>query len=171
VSEQNKAQIGNEENMDAVKAAMTAHQQVQLAGNLKEGVPIDFTSLEGNRYTGVIVFKKPDMFDFMKMGARKSEILRMAGVKDLYLVDEPIKYMAHVISTLEIVATKRPEWLLKPTEIKEPELLYHVFGKYSEWENTFRKDLPRVSTDDSEASEGAQAMGTSEVPVSGDTTD
>jgi hypothetical protein len=165
VSAKAKTPIGNEDNMVAIRAAMEAQEKAQLGGNLKEGVPIDFTSLEGNHYAGVIVFKKPDMFDFMRMGARKSEILRLAGVRDLTLVDEPIKFMAQVISTLEIVAVKRPEWLLKPSEIKEPELLYHVFGKYSEWENAFRKDFSRESTDDSETTEGTEDVGASEVSV------
>ncbi|MNN50856.1 hypothetical protein D3C81_1654630 [compost metagenome] len=94
--------------------------------------------------------------DYMKMGGHKSEIYRQAGVKDISLVDSTVKFMAHVLSTLNAVIAKRPEWLVNLEQIQEPEILYHVFGKYEEWENSFRKPVESPETHgDSETTPGA----------------
>lgn len=154
--------LGNEAQMAEVRKAMALAGQVQQGGDRKEGVYIDFTSLEGNPYKGWVEFKKPTMTDFMRMGAIKSEIFRAAGVKELKLVDDSILFMAHTMSTLEVVIAKRPEWLLKIQAVTEPEVLYHVLAKYNEWEEAFRQDFRDEPAPDSEGSEGAQAVDTSE---------
>lgn len=155
---ENTKEIGNEDNMAEIRRTMEAHRKAQAGGELKEGEYIDYVSEEGNEYKGTVVFKKPTMEDFMRMGGIKSEIFRRAGVKDLALVDEAIKFMAHVISTLEIVIFKRPEWLMKIGEIKESDVLYHVFGRYQEWEESFRKPVPTRASEDSAATTGEKAV-------------
>lgn len=150
--------IGNEGNMEKIREAMELHQKVQQGGNLKEGVPIDFTSMTGKVYKGVVVFKLPNMMDYMKMGGLKSEFLRLGGAKDIKLVDDSIKFMAHVMSTLEVVLVKRPEWLLKLDEVLEPDVLYHVFYKYEEWENSFRSPVQPQTEGTSGAKQGTEAV-------------
>ena len=90
------------EQQAAAQAAIETAQKVRAGGELKEGELLDFTSTEGNHYTGVLVFKKLTMAELMKSGALKSEILREAGVQDVRLVDTDILFMAHVISVLDV---------------------------------------------------------------------
>ncbi|MGG1673516.1 hypothetical protein ACIFOE_23320 [Paenibacillus sp. NRS-1783] len=149
-----------EEQKAAVQAAVEAAQKVRAGGELKEGEALDFTSSEGNHYSGVLVFKKLNMADLMKIGAIKSEMLREAGVKEVQLVDNDILFMAHVISLLEIALYKRPECLLKLKEIKEPDLLFHVYDKYQVWEAEFRKDFRNASENDSADAERKKTVDT-----------
>ncbi|MGF6354073.1 hypothetical protein ABIE27_001983 [Paenibacillus sp. 4624] len=148
------------EQQAAAQAAIETAQKVRAGGELKEGELLDFTSTEGNHYTGVLVFKKLTMADLMKSGAIKSEILREAGVQDVRLVDTDILFMAHVISVLDVALHKRPECLLKLKEITEPDLLFHVFGLHQMWEAKFRKDFRNANENHSEAATGAQAVDT-----------
>ena len=148
------------EQQAAAQAAIETAQKVRAGGELKEGELLDFTSTEGNHYTGVLVFKKLTMAELMKSGAIKSEILREAGVQDVRLVDTDILFMAHVISVLDVALHKRPECLLKLKEIKEPDLLFHVFGLHQMWEAKFRKDFRNTTENHSEAATGAQAVDT-----------
>lgn len=131
--------IGNEANMAKIQQLMAQAQEVNIGADLQNGVDIDFTSADGNVYQGTVVFKRPSVMEYMKMGALKSEIYRVAGVKELQLVDNTVKFMAHVIATLKTVIKKKPEWLLDIDNMQEPEVLYHVYGKYEVWEDSFRK--------------------------------
>lgn len=149
-----------EEQRAAAQAAIETAQKVRAGGELKEGEILDFTSSEGNHYSGVLVFKKLNMADLMKIGAIKSEMLRVAGVQDIQLVDNDILFMGHVISTLEIALDKRPECLLKLNEITEPDLLFHVYGKYQLWEATFRKDFRNSRENNSEDTAGKETVDT-----------
>ncbi|WP_311080961.1 hypothetical protein [Paenibacillus polymyxa] len=149
-----------DEQKAAVLAATEAAQKVRAGGELKEGELLDFTSSEGNHYTGVLVFKKLDMADLMKIGAIKSEMLREAGVQEVQLVDNDVLFMAHVISLLEIALYKRPECLLNLKKIKEPDLLFHVYGKYQIWEASFRKDFRNTPEDNSKATAGEETLDT-----------
>lgn len=157
-----------QENMEKVRQAMRMAEKTRQGGELTEGEKIDFESLEGNIYKGYIVFKKPNMGAMMKMGAKKAELLKKAGVTDLKLVDEGVMFMAHVMATLEVVCVKRPDWFMDLEAIEEPELLYHVFGRYQTWENSFRKDLRGKPADDSTDGVGEKAVDSSEVRVQRD---
>lgn len=151
----NQQPLGNEEAMDEVRRTMEAHKKAVAGSELKEGEYIDFISTEGNVYEGTVVFKKPSMADFMRMGAIKSEILRRAGVKELALLDPTVDFMAHVLSTLEVVLFKRPEWLLKLEQVNESDVLYHVYGRYQTWADSFRQPVPTRATEDSKTAAGA----------------
>lgn len=131
--------IGNEENMEKVRGLMAKADQIKLGGELEASVPIDYESEYGNKYQGIIIFKHPTMKEYLKIGALKSEYFRQEGVTNLNLVDATVRFVAQVMATLSVVIVKCPEWLLKLEEIQEPDVLYHVFGKYEEWENSFRK--------------------------------
>jgi hypothetical protein len=158
-------------NKAKILESMRVAEQVRQGGNLTEGELIDFESLEGNMYKGYIVFKKPTMGEMMQMGAKKSELLKKAGVTVIALVDDSIQFMAHVMATLEVACVKRPDWFLKLEEITEPEILYHVYARYQKWENSFRRDLPAPTTDDNKDAVGAEAVDTPAIRVQGDSTD
>jgi hypothetical protein len=130
----------NEQNMAKVREMMVKNtaEQVNQGAEAQAGVPINYTSDYGKQYTGNVVFKRPSVMDFMKMGGIKSEILRTAGVKDVALVDGGVKFMAQVIATLKTVIVKSPEWLVNIDGVKDTDLLFHVYGKYEEWEDSFR---------------------------------
>ena len=143
----------NVQNMLKVKDLMEKSEKVRLGGELKTGVAIDYTTTEGNNYTGTVVFKRPTMQDYMKMGAIKSEYLRSSGVVDITLVDGTIKRMAQIMAVLSTIIVKCPEWLLDLNVIVEPDLLYHVHDKYEEWENSFRKPSDTETSGDSTITE------------------
>lgn len=150
---------GNEQNLQKVQELRRQHElkeqadKVNLGNGFTSGVHIDYTSVFGTEVKGWVEFKRPSMLEYMQMGGLKSEILRQAGVRDINLVDNQIKFMAHVISTLKTVIVKSPEWLLNIDNVKEPDILYHVYGKYEEWEDSFRKPSESKSEGDSEATE------------------
>jgi hypothetical protein len=133
------AETENKENMEKVRELMQGAEKVRLGGELQEGVPIDYTSVYGNEYKGTVIFKRPTMKDYMKMGAVKSEYLRQAGVVNINLVDNTVKEMAQIMGTLSTVIVKCPEWLVDLGAIKEPDVLFHVYDQYDEWESSFRK--------------------------------
>lgn len=161
----------HDENMAKVRESMRVAQQVRQGGNLSEGELIDFTSSEDRHYYGYVVFKKPSLMDVMTMGGKKAEYLKRAGVTDVALVDDSILFMAQVMGTLEVVCIKRPDWLLTIESIEETEVLFHVYGKYVIWENSFRKKIRPTPTDDSAPAGGEKALDASEVRVRRDSTD
>lgn len=154
----NNQKLGNEENMSRVMELMHSAEQVRQGDKLQEGVPINYTSQAGKVYTGVVVFKRPSMLDYMQMGGLKSEYLRQAGVVNVNLVDGTIKHMAQVLATIQKLAIKRPEWLLTPEKIEDPDVLFHVYDKYEEWENSFRTSNKAETTGDSESTDGEKTM-------------
>jgi len=150
----------NSANMEKVKELMAKADQIKLGGELKAGVTIDFVSDFGTNFSGNVIFKRPTMGDYVRIGALKSEYLREAGAVDLKLVDNIVKFMAHVMATLSVVVVKCPEWLADIEKAQEPDILYHVYEKYEEWEKSFRK-LPAESVPvNSEASTGTENLDT-----------
>lgn len=139
----------NAKNLAKVKDLIDKSEKIRLGGELKEGVAIDFTSMSGNKYKGTVIFKRPTMQDYMKMGALKSEYFRAVGIVDLSLVDVAIKRIAQVMAVLSTIVVKCPDWMLDLNSIVEPEVLYHVYDKYEEWENSFRKSNNTELTGDS----------------------
>ncbi|MEC0169916.1 hypothetical protein [Paenibacillus graminis] len=135
-------------------------ENIAAGGKFNETEVLDFESAEGNVYKGVLVFKKPTMADLMKIGGLKSEILRTAGVQDARLVDNDILFTAHMLATLEVVLVKRPEFLLNLNQVKESDLIFHVYGKYQVWEATFRKEFRDAFETDRPASEREEALDT-----------
>lgn len=124
---------------------MDKADKVNLGSELRTGIPIDYTSEFGNNYKGTFIFKRPSMRDYMRMGGIKSEMLRQAGVVDPKLVDGMIVYLSHVMSTLSVVTLKAPSWVIDDKGkidfeiLEEVDVIYHIFAKYEEWENSFRK--------------------------------
>lgn len=143
----------NHENMDVVRKLMDNAEQVRLGGDLKTGVPINYTSLDGNKFEGTVVFKRPTMQDYMKIGALKSEYLRQAGVVDVRLVDLVVKEMAQILALFKVVIVKCPSWLMDVDKIQEADVLYHVYEKYEAWEDSFRKRDTTEPTEPSGATE------------------
>lgn len=136
----NQAEVGNESNMTKVREMMKQEtaESIGLGEKARNEVSIEYVSDMGKRYTGTIVFKRPSVMDYMKMGAAKSEILRNSGVRDLTLVDSGVKLMAQIIGTLKTVVVKSPEWLVRIDSVEDTDLLFHVYGEYQEWERSFR---------------------------------
>jgi hypothetical protein len=154
--------IGNEDNLAKVRALMDQAQEIGLGSKKQGELPIDFVSEEGNQYTGLIVVKRPNTMDYMKMGAIKADILRQNGVTDLKLIDDGVKFMAQMLATFQVVIVKCPTWFLKPEAIEEVEILYHVYAKYELWLDSFRKLRAPELTGDSQASVPAENVVPSE---------
>jgi hypothetical protein len=151
--------MGNESNMEQIRKLMEEQKMENLAKEVNEGADaenvmnVDFTSTEGNQYKGKILFKRPSVMEIMKMGGRKSEILRQAGVTELTLVDPSVRMMAQAIATLETVVVKCPEWFLNIHEIQDLDIIFHVYGLYEVWENSFRSSNIKAQTPNSKPAE------------------
>lgn len=149
----------NTENMEKVRALMNTAKEVNLGGELRNIVPIDYTSQFGTKFTGKIEFKRPTMQDYMKMGALKAQYLGAYGVVDMRIVDGTIKFMAQVMSTLKVVVVKAPAWLvgaggtIDVENVQEPDVLYHIYDLYEQWELSFRKSVQDDVQADSQATE------------------
>ena len=150
--------LGNEENLQKVRRLMEKADKISLGSDLETTVPIDYTSFQGKKYEGEVTFKRPNVQDFMKMGALKSEILRKSGVKDINLVDIPVKALAQTMATLKYVIVSSPKWLQDVEKMHEPDVLYHIHDKYEEWENSFRTNNDEKHEGDSEASQSTEAV-------------
>lgn len=145
--------VQNKENLAMVQKLMEQSDEINLGTLKREQVPIDYTSTSGYVYKGLVEFKRPSVKDYMRMGAIKSEILREAGVINIELVDSTIKFMAHVLATLQVCMVKCPEWLLNLEAITDTDLLYEVYEKYEVWQDSFRKDIKQKSEGDSQATQ------------------
>ena len=99
----------NAEAMAKVRELMAKADQVNLGGDLMAGVDIDFVTDFGTHVKGNVIFKRPTMLDYVKIGALKSEYLREGGAVNLQLVDNSIKYIAQVMSVLRVVVVKCTE--------------------------------------------------------------
>lgn len=147
--------MSNEANMKKVQEAMEMQQKMALGSDLHHELHIDYTSTEGTHYKGVVVVKRPNARDIMRMGGLKSQYLGDGGVTDLKLVDNGVKFLAHVIATLVVVTVKRPDWIKKVDEVLDTDILYHVYDQYNEWETQFRTAAQAAAADDSDATAGA----------------
>lgn len=159
---------GNEENMARIRALMEQSQQVNMGSANTKDVLIDFTTEFGTHYHGTVVFKRPNMQDYMRIGALKAQYIGQNGSVDLNLVDVQIKLIAHVMSTLKVVVAKAPAWMVVQGRIsvehfQEVDILYHLYAKYEEWENSFRTRVSEELPGDSPTAAGAEDVGTSEV--------
>lgn len=136
--------------------------QVALGNKLFHTETIDYTTSEGHHYVGDIVFKKPDILTMMKAGGIKSQLLLKAGVnnaEEKALLDPIVLTMLTVISSLEVVMVKRPDWIEDPTKVGESELLYHVYDRYLTWQDVFRPTGKNSSEGNSELATTEKALG------------
>lgn len=162
----------NTENMAVVRNMMeqTARaNEVKLGADLEKGVPIDFVSAYGTQYKGTIVFRRPTSMDFIKMGALKSRILGSFGIVDLRLVDATVKHLAQCMAVIKTVTVQAPIWLLTDDgkvdveTIKEFDLLYHIFEKYEDWDESFRTGHTAESQGDGETAGRTEDVDATEV--------
>ena len=138
-----------EENLAKIRAL---GDQVKAGTENTHTIEIDYEATRGVKYTGTVVVKRPNMGDYMKMGVRKGQIIkRNIGDDDLPMsyIDETIKYLAQVLSTLEVVVLKRPEWLLKPEDCEDFDVLDHIYRRYERWLANFRDDVSEDENGDS----------------------
>jgi len=160
-----------QENMEKVKALMEAQKNVQLAGNLRKTVHIDFTSPEGNTYKGDVTFKRLTVGDMLRVEALVAEYFRKAGVTDIRFIDENAKFHARVMATLRVAMVDMQDWLRDMEKLTEIEIIYHVYGQYRNWEDSFLVRSAATASDDGSDSEGAEALDASEASVRGNSAD
>lgn len=146
------------ENMEKVRGLMAKAEEANLGSANRKDVAIDFTSEYGTHFKGTIVFKRPNMQDYMRMGALKAQELGRYGALDADLVDVSIKIIAQVLSTLQVVVEKAPDWMIHDGKIsvhhfQEPDILYHIYSKYEDWESNFRKPVQSESEGNSTTTE------------------
>lgn len=131
----------NTANLEKVREAMQVAQEVQAGALAENAVDFDFETNRG-KYVGQVIFKRPNTQDLMRIGGIKSEIFRSAGVRDVELVDDSVRLLAHVVAYLKVVVVSAPKWLNNIDEIEDIEILYEVYGEFQTWEHNFRKKLP-----------------------------
>lgn len=148
--------IGNEEQMAQIKALMASKEkadEVNQGDKATNIVEIDYISPETDEhYKGKIIFKRPNVMETMKMGGKKTQILKNAGVIDRDLADPGMMLMAEAIATLEGVVVKCPEWFIDFQKSEDLDLIFHVYGQYNIWKYSFRLNGRRAQEGDSQPS-------------------
>jgi hypothetical protein len=157
-SEMSREEILKIAKANAAKNAVA--NAIQAGNTFSEGVEINFTSESGQTYKGIIDFKRATVKDYMNIGAKKSEYLRRAGVQDITLVDGSVKYIAQIVSTLEVLVTECPDWFKNIDSIEDIDLLYHVYDKFDQWDSSFRRKQDAEPAGDTDNAPGSEAMGT-----------
>lgn len=153
--------------------ALMAEAGAKRAGTaLEKAVDIDYESMYEERYTGKIVFRRPSVMDYMKIGAMKAQFLGGNGAVNPALIDRAVLLMAEALATLKIVTVKVPDWLLNETgevdfeSIQDPDMLLHLFEVYQDWEYSFRTVKGREDAPDESAGTSATSGGTEAVEPS-----
>jgi hypothetical protein len=148
--------IGNEEQMAQIKALMEAKEkanEVNQGDKATNMVEIDFLSPETDEhYKGKIIFKRPNVMETMKMGGKKTQILKDSGVVSRELADPGLMLMAEALATLEVVVVKCPEWFIDFQKSEDIDMIFHVYGQYNIWKFSFRSNGGRTQTGDSQPS-------------------
>lgn len=141
-----------EENLQKIRAMAEAVQK----GTASAVVPVEYTSFDGTVYEGNVEFKRPNMRDYVTIGVQKGKYIQGqlggAFVEPAY-IDETVKFLAHMMATLDVVMVKRPVWLLDVEAVEDFGLLDHVYGRYQDWIGTFRAGDTDEPAGDSEATE------------------
>lgn len=168
--------VGNEENLKKIQEAraqaeiLRAQETVDLINEGGDGVtriPIDFTTERDKNFKGVIGFKHMTMFDFARAGAEKSRMFIEAGIttpEQRLLVDATVQFLIHVVSNLTVAIVDAPAWLkdkqgnLAIEGNDHMDLIFHIYDKYEEWQNSFRKPSEADGTEDNQASEAEEAL-------------
>lgn len=120
-------------------------EKVALGSDNTYSIDVDLVVERGEHYVGTIVFKRPNMNDYLKMGVLKGQLIKKKlGELDLPLdyIDDTIKFVAQMLSSFEVVVVSRPKWFAKPEECVDFDLLYYIYGRYEAWLNNFRADVP-----------------------------
>jgi hypothetical protein len=148
--------IGNEEQMAQIRALMETKEkadEVNQGAKATNVVDIDFLSPETDEhYKGKIMFKRPNVMETMKMGGRKTQILKESGVVDRALADPGLMLMAEALATLEVVVVKCPEWFLDFQKSEDIDMIFHVYGQYNLWKFSFRSNGAGTQEGDSQPS-------------------
>lgn len=138
-----------EENLEKIREL---GQKVRLGDNLVETLDIDFVGADGTEYKGVVEVKRPNMRDYVQMGTLKGKYLqKFLGNEYVHpdYIDNTIKYLAHMLSTMEVVVLRCPVWFLHPEELHDFSVLDHVYTRYQTWLDSFRTDSAGESSGDS----------------------
>ena len=156
--------MANQQLKEEIKATAEARKLREIGDKIHQGNKlqhleiVDYTSMDGNHYEGKILFKKVSVMDAMRIGGIKNNLLKDAGVTDLRLLDPGINVMSTIVSTLDVVMVKRPEWIKNPKEVTDIDLLYHVYDLYEKWQDSFRSPNKTTPEANSTASESAETM-------------
>lgn len=142
--------------------------KIGLGSNQKHEILVDFTDSFGENFKGKIVVKRPNMGDYLKIGAIKARYLKQAVDVDpvtkqpIYAdpayIDGDIKTVAQIIATFKVVVTKAPSWFSDPQKINDFRLLDIVYTEYEVWLNSFRRSDKDEPEGDSEKSTTKDAV-------------
>ncbi len=151
---------------------MDTETQIGLGANLTHEILVDYIDAYDDHFKGKIVIRRPNMQDYLKMGALKASYLKQAVGKDpttketIYadpnFIDHTIKMMAQFISTFKVLVVKCPKWFDEPEKLNDFGLLDHIYFEYEVWLNSFRKSSKDGSKTNSKKSSTEDAVVDSE---------
>lgn len=144
-----------EENLQKIRKLRETADVVGQGSKHTNVLTIDYVSEEtGIRYEGKIQVHRPNIKEYMKMGALKGYYLKQFMPTDMYVdpeyIDNTIKVLAQALATVKVVVDKCPEWLLRPEESTDMGIIFHVFHTYNAWLDSFRRDNLGENTGDSQ---------------------
>jgi hypothetical protein len=161
-------------NMDMVnemmmKAAAANAATVQQGNKALLAVPIDYVAESGMHYKGTVAFRRPSAMDYIRMGAIKSELLRVFGaqpivqyvqrpdggmqmVESMAHVDTTTKFLANALSICDVLlAQPVPEWLQDHRNLTDTDLILQVYNGFEDALASFRTGTQAVPSGNGEA--------------------
>lgn len=124
----------------------------------QETVNVEVTTKAGQKYTGAFTWKRPTMRDRARIAGMVTELAdgRPVADPDLRLMVWMMAQLIVCTDTDPQGQSMTPPWFpLDFDEHDEPELLYLVYAKFSEWRDSFRDGAgARPADSDTPAGEG-----------------
>lgn len=167
------------QNMEMVKQMMEQAQAEKKADTIRQGnkahipVDIDYTADSGEEYKGTIIFRRPSSMDYVRIGAIKSDMLRLSGVKPIVDPQTGTESMAHVdngimflltaLATNRVLLVESPTWFNKYEEIFDTDLVIHVYNRFDAELLSFRRQPKNGPTGSGETISGPESMDSAEV--------
>jgi len=154
-------------NMDKVDNLMAEHKnnlnslasRVNAGGKYETELVIHYEGECDVVYDGMVVVKRPTVQDIIKIGVLKSNyIMKQAeklGVRhvDLTLIDSSVKIIATWVAELSVVVVRCTPWFSDILNIEDLGLVQHVYDRYTEWLDSFRRPSVTKPDGDSQASQ------------------
>lgn len=144
-----------EENLEKIRKLST---QVRQGTGLQHDLEIDFVTSTGEVLTGTVVVHRPSMAEYLQMGVIKGRYISKYVGKEYVrpeYIDSTIQYLAHMLATMQVVVDQCPPWFMDLENLRDFDVLNHVYTQYEQWVNSFRTGSTEPTSGDSETTERA----------------
>lgn len=111
-------------------------------------VTIDYQADSGTEYKGTVIFRRPSSMDYLRVGAHKSDMIRLMGIRPIIdqetgresmaHVDQTILYVFQAIATMKVLLVESPDWFKDYENSQDPDMVVHVYNRFESELLSFR---------------------------------